>query len=178
MQQHVLDDGIRAFAVLHDFFEIAAQRVAGDAWTFVAIEAQTKLVLSWLVARRDAGSATEFLQDVADRISTRIQLTTDGLKVYLEAVEGAFGAEIDYAQLVKLYGASQEETRYSPAECIGADIRVIQGDPDPAPVEVLSIPGGQLLIYVILAGLAGVAAAAFPARRAARLDVLSAIAYE
>jgi len=104
---------------------------AGDAWTFVAIEAQTKLVLSWLVGTRDAGCATEFLQDVASRLSTRIQLTTDGHKMYLSAVEDAFGADIDYAVLQKLYGSDPDgEKRYSPAKCIGVDCKIVQGDPD------------------------------------------------
>lgn len=112
--------------------EISAQRVAGDAWTFVAIEAQTKLVLSWLVARRDIGSATEFLYDVADRISSRIQLTTDGHKMYLSAVEDAFCGDIDYAMLVKVYGAAADgQTRYSPANCLGAVPTHVSGDPDP-----------------------------------------------
>lgn len=112
--------------------QIAAERVAGDVWTFVAIEAQTKLVLSWLVGNRDAGCATEFLQDVAGRLSTRIQLTTDGHKMYLSAVEDAFGADIDYSMLVKLYGkASDGETRYSPAVCIGCQSETVIGSPDP-----------------------------------------------
>ena len=112
--------------------KIAEQRIAGDTWTFVAIEAQTKLVLSWLVARRDTGSATEFLQDVADRISTRIQLTTDGHKMYLAAVEDAFAGDIDYSMLVKIYGAASDgQTRYSPANCLGCIPTAISGDPDP-----------------------------------------------
>ncbi len=112
--------------------EISAQRVAGDTWTFVAIEAQTKLVLSWLVARRDAGSATEFLQDVAERIATRIQLTTDGHKMYLSAVEDAFAGDIDYSMLVKVYGAASDgQTRYSPAKCLGCIPQPVCGDPDP-----------------------------------------------
>jgi IS1 family transposase len=112
--------------------EIAAKGVAGDVWTFVAIEAQTKLVLSWLVGTRDAGCATEFLQDVASRISSRIQLTTDGHRMYLSAVEDAFGVDIDYSMLVKLYGSSSDgETRYSPAVCIGCKAETIVGSPDP-----------------------------------------------
>lgn len=105
---------------------------AGDVWTFVAIEAQTKLVLSWLVGNRDAGCATEFLQDVAGRLTNRIQLTTDGHKMYLSAVEDAFGADIDYAMLQKLYGNDPEgEKRYSPAKCIGCASETIVGTPDP-----------------------------------------------
>jgi IS1 family transposase len=111
--------------------KIAAERVAGDVWTFVAIEAQTKLVLSWLVGRRDAGCATDFLQDVGGRLRNRIQLTTDGHKMYLAAVEDAFGGNIDCSMLVKLYGASSDgETRYSPAVCIGCTSETIVGAPN------------------------------------------------
>ncbi len=106
---------------------------AGDAWTFVAIDAQSKLVLSWLVGLRDAGCATEFLQDVASRLANRIQLTTDGHTMYLSAVEDAFGADIDYAMLQKVYGADpQAEKRYSPAVCLGCKVETVTGDPDPA----------------------------------------------
>jgi IS1 family transposase len=105
---------------------------AGDVWTFVSIEAQTKLVLTWLVAHRDAGCATEFIQDVASRLSNRIQLTTDGHKMYLSAVEDAFGSDVDYAMLQKLYGADPDgEKRYSPAKCIGCMSETIMGTPDP-----------------------------------------------
>jgi hypothetical protein len=90
------------------------------------------LIVSWLVGERDAGYATEFINDVASRVATRIQLTTDGLRAYLEAVEGAFGAAIDYAQLVKLYGEAPEaEKRYSPAQCIGCERKRVEGNPDP-----------------------------------------------
>jgi IS1 family transposase len=103
----------------------------GDVWTWAAIDADTKLVPSFMVANRDAQSATMFIDDLKSRLASRVQLTTDGLKVYLEAVEGAFGADIDYAQLIKIYGPSQEETRYSPPECIGSETKKIQGNPDP-----------------------------------------------
>lgn len=104
----------------------------GDVWTWTAMDADTKLVLSWLIGGRDAGYATEFINDVAGRVATRIQLTTDGLRVYLEAVEGAFGANVDYAQLVKLYGEAPEaEKRYSPPRCLGAEKTRIEGNPDP-----------------------------------------------
>jgi IS1 family transposase len=103
----------------------------GDVWTWVAIDADTKLVCSWLVGNRDAGSAYEFIQDLAARLAHRVQLTTDGLKVYLGAVEDAFGADIDYATLVKLYGSPVEnEKRYSPARIIGVQAATISGDPD------------------------------------------------
>jgi IS1 family transposase len=103
----------------------------GDVWTWVAIDADTKLVPCWHVGRRDANAANEFMNDLAGRLKTRVMLTTDGLKAYLEAVEGAFGCDIDYAQLVKIYGKSQDEVRYSPAECIGSHCEVISGDPFP-----------------------------------------------
>ena len=92
---------------------------AGDTWTWTAIEAQTKLLISHFVGGRDGDCARWFMDDVAMRLANRVQLTSDGHKAYLEAVEGAFGADIDYAMLVKLYGASPESAkgRYSPAEC-------------------------------------------------------------
>ena len=103
----------------------------GDVWTWVAIDADTKLVPCWHVGRRDANAANEFMTDLAGRLKTRVMLTTDGLKAYLEAVEGAFGADIDFAQLIKIYGKAQDEVRYSPAECIGSHKEVITGDPFP-----------------------------------------------
>ena len=111
----------------------------GDVWTWVAIDADSKLVPSWAVGRRDGFTAQEFIRDLADRLATRVQLTTDGHKVYLEAVEGAFGSEIDYAMLVKLFegdSGKQEpaERRYSPAVCTGAREQRIAGNPDPAHV--------------------------------------------
>jgi IS1 family transposase len=109
--------------------------ICGDVWTFVAIDAQTKLVISWLVGRRDAGCATEFLRDVESRLSNRIQLTTDGHKMYLNAVFDAFSDQIDYAQLVKVYGNDPEgQKRYSPAQCLGTLRQAFIGDPDPAHV--------------------------------------------
>lgn len=108
----------------------------GDVWTWVGIDADTKLVLSYLVGGRDGGWAHDFMQDCANRIKNRVQITTDGHKAYLEAVEDAFGADIDYAQLQKIYGAptESEQRRYSPARCIGCDMKVVSGDPDPAHV--------------------------------------------
>jgi len=106
----------------------------GDVWTWTAIDADTKLVPSFMIGNRDARTAKIFIDDLASRLASRVQLTTDGLKAYLEAVEGAFGADVDYAQLVKIYGASQEETRYSPAECLGCERKAVTGKPDPAHV--------------------------------------------
>jgi IS1 family transposase len=102
----------------------------GDIWTWVGIDADTKLVPSFMVGRRDARTARIFIDDLKGRLASRVQLTTDGLRVYLEAVEGAFGADIDYAVLVKVYESTQEETRYSPAVCVSAEAKVIQGRPD------------------------------------------------
>jgi IS1 family transposase len=104
----------------------------GDVWTFVAIDADTKLVPSWLVGSRDVGSATELMQDLVSRLANRVQLTTDGLKAYVSAVEDAFGGAIDFAQLVKIYAnaPSGPETRYSPAECTGTQKHAIVGNPD------------------------------------------------
>jgi IS1 family transposase len=104
----------------------------GDIWTWTAICADTKLVVSWLVGTRDAGAAHCFMQDVASRLRHRVQLTTDAHRPYLDAVEDAFGSDVDYAMLQKLYGADPEnDTRYSPAKCIGVECRIIQGDPNP-----------------------------------------------
>jgi IS1 family transposase len=109
-------------------------RGVGDVWTWVAIDADTKLVASWSVGRRDAFTANAFIRGLASRLAHRVQVTTDGNKVYLEAVEGAFGADVDYAMLVKLYGGEggQSDTRYSPAECTGTREIHITGSPDPA----------------------------------------------
>lgn len=103
----------------------------GDVWTFTAIDADTKLVPAWLVGARNTDCAYAFISDLKDRVANRVQLTTDGHKMYLEAVEKTFGAEVDYAMLVKLYGQEPEqEKRYSPAKCIGAEKHIIQGKPD------------------------------------------------
>lgn len=103
----------------------------GDVWTWVAICADSKLVVSWLVGNRNAETANAFMLDLAERLARRVQLTTDGHKPYLQAVESAFGANIDYAMLVKLYGQEPEaEKRYSPARCIGAERHIVQGKPD------------------------------------------------
>src|SRR5271168_1994185 len=105
---------------------------AGDVWTFTAIDADTKLVISWAVGGRDAGCAADFLQDVAGRLANRIQLTTDGHKMYLTAVPDAFGEDIDYAQLVKVFGNDPEgQKRYSPAQCLGTKRVEVIGEPDP-----------------------------------------------
>jgi len=105
----------------------------GDVWTWTAIDAETKLVPCWLVGARDAMHASHFIADLASRLAHRVQLTTDGLRLYLEAVEGAFGGDIDYAMLVKQYGnapGNTAEARYSPGECTGIKKEPIVGNPD------------------------------------------------
>lgn len=114
----------------------AAPRDAGDCWTWTAIDAETKLVPCFTIGPRDIGTATEFIRDLADRLATRAQLTSDGHKVYLEAVEDAFGTDVDFAMLVKTYGADPKpgEARYSPAVCTGIKKTPITGNPDMAHV--------------------------------------------
>jgi IS1 family transposase len=103
----------------------------GDVWTFTAIDAKTKLVPSWLIGNRNAFTATVFLKDLAARLQNKVQLTTDGHKMYLIAVEDTFGTEVNYAQLIKIYGAPPEaEKRYSPAECIEVIPKHIIGNPE------------------------------------------------
>jgi len=104
----------------------------GDIWTWVALDADTKLVVSYLVGGRGADWAKDFMDDVASRVQGRLQIATDGHKAYLEAVEGAFGSGVDFATLQKIYGASEEtEKRYSPAKCVGCESKVVMGNPDP-----------------------------------------------
>ena len=113
----------------------AAPKGSGDVWTWTAIEADVKLIISWEVGDRTSATAIEFMDDLRDRLANRVQLTTDGHKAYLEAVEGAFGGDVDYAQLIKLYGeAPDAEKRYSPATCIGTKKRRVEGSPDPEAV--------------------------------------------
>lgn len=112
-----------------------AQGQAGDVWTWTALDADSKLMVSWMVGGRDAGYAFEFMQDVSSRLTNRVQLTTDGHRPYLMAVENAFGMDVDYAPLVKIYGeAAETEKRYSPAICTGCKRTKITGNPDPAHV--------------------------------------------
>src|SRR5437879_2359332 len=104
----------------------------GDVWTWVAVDADTKLVPSWYLGLRNAEDAMAFMKNLAGRIATRVQLTTDGHNAYLDAVEEGFGANADYAMLVKLYGSEPAgESRYSPPKCIGTQVAVIEGKPDP-----------------------------------------------
>jgi IS1 family transposase len=104
----------------------------GDVWTWTALDSDSKLIVSWLVGPRDASSAHAFLEDVASRLRNRIQLTTDGHRLYVTAVEDAFGIDVDFAMLTKQYGAAQEnETRYSPAKIISSTTEIIRGNPNP-----------------------------------------------
>ena len=103
----------------------------GDVWTFVALDADTKLVLSWLVGLRELEYAYAFAKDIKERLSNRVQLTTDGHRMYYEAVRNAFGNDIDYAMLVKYYGNEQDEYgRYSPPKCTHAKAKLVNGSPD------------------------------------------------
>jgi IS1 family transposase len=112
--------------------EMAEERYAGDAWTWAAIDAYTKLVPCWTIGRRDADSAVTIVSDLARRLADRVQLTSDGLWTYLTAVTAAFGESVDYAMLVRVYGNDPEaEKRYSPAICTACKKEAIIGDPDP-----------------------------------------------
>ena len=112
--------------------EFQGQFGNGDVWTWTAIDADTKLVPCWLVGTRGAEAAITFMKDLASRLANRVQLTTDGHNVYLNAVDAAFDREIDYAMLVKRYGSAPEaEVRYSPAICLGCDKTELRGRPDP-----------------------------------------------
>lgn len=123
---------------------------AGDVWTWTALEAQSKLIISYLVGGRDGEYALALMDDLRGRLANRVQLTTDGHKAYLNAVEEAFGDDIDYAQLVKLYGeppASPEAAkRYSPSECVGTRKDRITGDPDPEHVSTSYVERSNLSI--------------------------------
>ena len=110
----------------------SAPEGSGDTWTWTALDADSKLIVSWLIGPRDAGSAYTLMHDLAARLSTRVQLTSDGLHLYVGAVEDAFGMDIDYAQLIKIYGTPREpESRYSPATCQGTIRKPVTGHPDP-----------------------------------------------
>jgi IS1 family transposase len=112
----------------------AAPQGAGDCWTWLAIDADTKLIPSFYIGASEGYAAQAFIGDLAMRLANRVQLTSDGHKPYLDAVEQSFGADIDYAMLVKLYGDTPGAGRYSPGECIGAVQKRVEGRPDPAHV--------------------------------------------
>jgi IS1 family transposase len=118
---------------------------AGDIWTWVGLDADTKLAASFYVGGRDSEAAMTFMDDLAKRLANRVQLTSDGHRPYLEAIEGAFGGDIDYATLVKIYGAAPEgQRRYSPAICTGAHKHCIEGNPDPKHVSTSFVERSNL----------------------------------
>lgn len=106
---------------------------AGDVWLWVALDADTKLVVAWRLGDRNAGTAFAFVHDLKSRLRNRVQITSDGHRVYLSAIESAFGGDVDYAMLVKMYGTDPREdhTRYSPAQCTGIQMAAISGNPNP-----------------------------------------------
>lgn len=127
----------------------AAPAGAGDVWTWTALDSDTKLMVGYFVGDRSAESAMILMDDLRARLANRVQLTTDGYRPYLEAVEGAFGADVDYAQLVKLYGAEGgkgPEVRYSPAACTGIRKRRVEGNPDIAHVSTSHVERMNLSI--------------------------------
>src|SRR2546421_4320681 len=124
----------------------AAPEGAGDTWTWTAIDADSKLMISWLVGERTAEYGLAFMDDLRARLANRVQLTSDGHRSYLDAVEGAFGSDVDYAQLVKIYGTVTGAAlgRYSPPECIGARKHPIMGEPDPKHVSTSYVERNNL----------------------------------
>jgi IS1 family transposase len=127
----------------------AAPDGAGDVWTWTALDSETKLMVSYFVGDRSSESAIVLMDDLRARLANRVQLTTDGHRAYLEAVEGAFGADVDYAQLVKLYGGTGgegPEKRYSPAECNGTRKRRVEGNPDESHVSTSHVERMNLSI--------------------------------
>ena len=128
-------------------FEKRATLKWGDTWTWMAIDADTKLMVSWLIGPRHAGSANQIMQDVAWRLNHKVQLTTDGLHAYWDAAITAFHNEVDYAQLVKIYGIDRStEARYSPPKCIGIEIKERMGDPDPKHISTSFIERSNLTV--------------------------------
>lgn len=125
----------------------AAPMDAGDVWTWTAIDADTKLIVTYAVGDRTLSCARLFMQDLKERLSNRVQITADGHRAYVEAVDGAFGDDVDFAQLVKIYGpAPTPAGRYSPAECLGAKKHTVTGNPDQAHVSTSYVERHNLSI--------------------------------
>ena len=120
---------------------------AGDTWTWTALDADSKLIVGWFVGGRDGECAKLFMDDVAGRLANRVQITSDGHKAYLDAVEGAFGDDVDYAQLVKIYGGSADgEKRYSPAEFVSCRQVGVTGAPDPKHISTSFVERSNLTL--------------------------------
>ena len=117
-----------------------APRGAGDVWTWTSLDADTKLICNWMVGERDAAWATAFIQDLKWRLANRVQLTSDGHRAYIEAVQGAFGDDVDYGRLVKIYG----EPRFGPSECVGCKKKPTIGNPDPAHISTSFVERSNL----------------------------------
>lgn len=127
-----------------------APKGAGDTWTWTALDADSKLIISWLVGPRDLGSAYPFMNDLAGRLKYRPQITSDGLGAYVAAVEDVFGADVDFAQLIKLYGKGDDnkttEARYSAPACVGIKVKRVTGDPDPEHISTSYVERQNLTI--------------------------------
>ncbi len=125
---------------------------AGDAWTWTALDADNKLMITWLIGPRDSGSAYNLMLDLSERVKNRIQLSTDGLAAYLPAVEDVFGADVDFAQIVKLYGTARDtnenttSARYSPPTCHGVKVNRVTGEPDPKHINTSYVERSNLTI--------------------------------
>jgi IS1 family transposase len=126
--------------------KIERDGICGDVWTWTAIDADTKLVPCFMLGQRDPIAARDFMEDLAARLANRVQLTSDGLKAYLTAVKAAFGNDIDFAQLVKIYGTidTEGQRRYSPATCIGCETHTVTGNPDPEHVSTSYVERANL----------------------------------
>ncbi len=128
----------------------SAPEGAGDTWTWTALDADHKLIISWLVGPRDLGSAYPFISDLAERLKYRVQLTSDGLGAYVSAVEDVFGANVDFAQIIKIYGRGDDsdttEARYSPPSCLGVKVKHVTGNPDPKHISTSYVERQNLTI--------------------------------